>query len=461
MTVNRRHRTRHAALAIATAAAFALAPATAPAAETAQPPSHLTAYNLDWLNYLAPQDMPSTRYAVCVVDSGLMVTQDTPADSPAGPVLERLATDDGPGFPQGTAEQQLHGSHMTMAINAPVNDWGTIGVSTWIPVVSVRAMVENELRFRSDAYRKGIDSCATAATRLPIAVVNLSLGCDCEVSDAEQARIVDAAGRARDRSVGVVASAGNTAGAGTGIPARLANIFAIGAANSAGGLCSYSSFDARVDVLAPACPVEWADPFTGDPFATDNGGSSTAAAITSALLAALRSLRPDAGYQQLETWIRESARIVDGRRVLDGELAANAAGLQAVVARARARMASVVPSPTPTASATPTATAAPQAPAADRLKSPAAAVAVFRRGVLRVAVARLPAAAQLRVVAEQLGELGLSKRRAVRAKRARRMAVRLPWRPDRITLSLESVREFGPASSRPVILRRISSNRYR
>src|SRR3954451_4597091 len=105
----------------AAASAFAFPAARARAAETPAPPAHLKAYNLDWLNYIDPQDLPPTRYAVCIVDSGLAVTPDTPPDDPTGPILRRLSTDGGPGEPQGTAEEQLHGTRMAMAAVAPQN----------------------------------------------------------------------------------------------------------------------------------------------------------------------------------------------------------------------------------------------------------------------------------------------------------------------------------------------------
>src|SRR3954453_8096327 len=103
---------------LATGAAFlgcAAVVAPSHAAETQAPPAHLQAYNLAWLNYIDPEDLPPTRYAVCIVDSGVAVTPDTPADDPSGPILRRLATDGGSGEPQGTSEEQLHGTRMAMA----------------------------------------------------------------------------------------------------------------------------------------------------------------------------------------------------------------------------------------------------------------------------------------------------------------------------------------------------------
>src|SRR4051812_11270443 len=217
------------------------------AAETTAPPAHLQAYNLAWLNYIDPQDLPASRYAVCIVDSGVAVTPDTPADDPSGPILRRLATDGGSGEPQGTADEQLHGTRMAMAAVAPQNDWGTIGAWTGGRVVSVRAMVNGESTFRADAYRRGIDQCLYAATTSPVAAISLSLGCaGCRFSDAELSSLDERIARAHKNGISVVAAAGNVAGGTTQLPAAAAGVVAVAAGNAAGQLCDYASFDAHV-----------------------------------------------------------------------------------------------------------------------------------------------------------------------------------------------------------------------
>ena len=60
--------------------------------------------------------------------------------------------------------------------------------------------------------------------------------------------------------------------------------------------------------------------------------------FASTLVALLRTLRPDAGRAAAEAWLRDGARPVWGRPVIDGEGAFRAAGLGAIVDRARARM---------------------------------------------------------------------------------------------------------------------------
>ena len=160
------------------AAALAVGAPAARADETAPPPAHLAAYNLAWLNYLDPADQPANPKAVCIVDSGVAVTPDTPADDPVnGPVLARLSTDGGPGEPQGNAPEQLHGTHMAAAAIAPQNGWGTIGTWTGGRIVSVRAMTNNANTFTSDGYRRGVLQCEKTGLAPHIAVVSLSLGC--------------------------------------------------------------------------------------------------------------------------------------------------------------------------------------------------------------------------------------------------------------------------------------------
>ncbi len=171
-----------AAAAAAVVAAFCVAPA-ARAAETAAPPSHLVAYNLDWLNYLDPADVPAVRPAVCLVDSGVRITPDTPADSPEGPIIARLAVDGGSGEPQGETDAHLHGTRMAMAMAAPQNDWGTIGTWTAARVVSVRGTTAGEETFRPRVLREGHRCLPPLSERhreATIAAINLSLGCgDC------------------------------------------------------------------------------------------------------------------------------------------------------------------------------------------------------------------------------------------------------------------------------------------
>ncbi|MFP5372962.1 MAG: S8 family serine peptidase, partial [Actinomycetes bacterium] len=412
-----------------------------------------------------------TRYAVCIVDSGLLVTPDTPAESAGGPILERLATDGGSGEPQGTAEEQLHGTRMAMAAVAPVNDWGTIGAATWVRVVSVRAMVAGETTFRDSAYRKGLTLCQNAAGRHPIGAASLSLSCNCDLGADENVLLQDAVGRAHATGISVAAGAGNTSGAPTGAPASYPGVVAVAAGSGSGGLCSYSTFDSRVDVLGPACPVDAGNPVTGMPTYDSFGGSSTATVTAATLLVALRTLRPDATHEQVEAWVRDSARVVDGRRVLDAEAAARSGGLGAVVDRARSRMPSAAPPLTSTS--VPDTTPPPsdtkdagsrrdhRRSAGDRIPRPRGARARWSGGALTVAIASRRFRTALSVSAEYVGEFGKVQRRVRRTRRADRLTIKLRRAPGRVVVRLVDQREFGRPASKPLILSRGRSGRYR
>ena len=47
----------------------------------AQNGTQMPPYGLDWIGHIAPEDLPPSRMAVCVVDSGLPVTPDLPPDA--------------------------------------------------------------------------------------------------------------------------------------------------------------------------------------------------------------------------------------------------------------------------------------------------------------------------------------------------------------------------------------------
>jgi hypothetical protein len=158
-------------LALATIAA----PATsARAAESTWPTAQATAANAEWVPYLDPPPKPA---AICLVDSGVNITPDTPADSPDGPIVKRLALDGGTGEAAGTTWEALHGTRMAMVAGAPMNDWGTVGMWPGVRIVSVRAMPMGETTFPFDVYTQAVSVCRAWAPRTGIAVVNLSLGC--------------------------------------------------------------------------------------------------------------------------------------------------------------------------------------------------------------------------------------------------------------------------------------------
>ena len=121
------------------------------------------------------------------------------------------------------------------------------------------------------------------------------------------------------RSVNVVAGAGNNGGA-VGYPARFPLALAVGANDSAGELCAFSSRGESLDLTALGCGVEVSWPGGG---IGQGSGTSYSTPLVSGVLAALRAYRPDLSAHDAERLVLENMR---GRR-LDARSLFRAAGL--------------------------------------------------------------------------------------------------------------------------------------
>ena len=112
---------------------------------------------------------------ICLFDTGVAVTPDTPATSDAGPIMAMLSVfQDDPLAGDQTA--MVHATRLAAAIAAPRNGWGIVGIWPGAQIVSVKASADG--LFDSAAALRGITICrqwAIQANR-KIAVVNLSLG---------------------------------------------------------------------------------------------------------------------------------------------------------------------------------------------------------------------------------------------------------------------------------------------
>lgn len=340
---------------------------------------------------------------------------------------------------------------MAMAAIAPQNDWGTIGTWPGGRVIGIRATTNNELFLRMAAYDRALLLCTKATQHFAIAAVVWSLNCSpCQPTATDSLYLEDSIVSAHQRGISVVASSGNVPGSGNQFPADQPGVFSVAAGAHSGALCSESSFDGGVDVLGPGCPVYTADPLTGAPQQFQDGGSSTAAAVTATSMAALRSLRPDASFEQVEHWIRTTVHEVDGRPVLDGAAAARLAGLGDVVDRAHARM---------PAAATPAQFHAEQALAPSTTPAPASAQiglglrrlhkpvdphVRWKKGVLRVSVTDRPTNALLQVSSW----LRKGRRNRTVTRDTNRVMMRLGASPRHVTLryvpSFDSYNQASP-----------------
>src|SRR5436190_19962630 len=134
----------------------ALSATSAAADESPMPTTQAVAANADWVPYLDPPAKPA---AVCLVDSGVDVTPDTPADSPDGPIVKRIALDGGPGTAANSTWEGGHGTRMAVVGAAPANGWGAVGFWPGARIVSIRAMPAEATTFPFDTYSKAIDLC--------------------------------------------------------------------------------------------------------------------------------------------------------------------------------------------------------------------------------------------------------------------------------------------------------------
>jgi hypothetical protein len=320
--------------AVAAAALFlclaAVVPALARADESAWPTAQAKAYNFDWVPYLDPPAHPA---AICLVDSGVDITPDTPADSPDGPILERTSLDGGPG----TGIDSDHGTYMAMAAGAPMNGWGTVGLWPGLRIVSVRAMPQGQTTFPFDSYQNALRECELRSGRDHVTVVNLSLACSCAYTSAQAATLENRVTEAHARyGLNVVASAGN-AGGSVEMPAAASGVVAVGASDLSGSKCAFSSQGPRLDLLAPGCDLDGAIARIGQPMIHWAGGTSAAAAIAASSLALLRSYRTDLTWDAAETVVKESATGTSDRPALNLERAFRTVGLDELVDAAKAR----------------------------------------------------------------------------------------------------------------------------
>ncbi len=134
----------------------------------------------------------------------------------------------------------------------------------------------------------------------------------------------------------MLAAAGNSGG-GLESPANSPGVIPVAAGDTfSSSLCSYASYAPGV-LVGPGCGIDISQ--AGQPVSTDGGGSSSATVFASTLVALLRTLRPDASREAAEQWLRQGGVNAAGQPVINGEQSARAAGLGAIVDRAKARMA--------------------------------------------------------------------------------------------------------------------------
>ena len=379
-----------------------------------------------FLQYAPP---PATPGVVCLVDSGVDPSPDT-SSSIAGSYAIDGSTDTSDELSKINPRIQPgnhpsgHGTYMAMMMAAPQNGWGMVGIApTSVRVYNVKALPAGQTTFPFSYYANAIQHCRFRTSVDPgLVAVNLSLGNGQAPSSSDLATLQNDVAAARtDGHLNVIAAAGNTGGS-VEYPAAVSGVFAVGGtdANPAnlGVFCSFSNRGPQLQVLAPGCGSQ-PEPSGGngvDMAFEDDGspalgqGTSQAAALVSAALAAMRAYSPTITVSQAEQCVT-STEVRGGN--LDVAQAFRACGLGSIVDQGTAAyQAANTPAPSPAAASPSAAGAAaistPVAPPSGKatlvLPLPRLGAVTFRRHTLGVHALNLPNGAQMTVsVARRVG----------------------------------------------------------
>lgn len=412
---------------------LALLPSPPALAEQPAVTSQARTANAAFLAYAPPP--PGGAVSVCLVDTGVDPNPDT-----EHAIVLRDAMDGGD---PGDGGPTKHGTSMAMTMAGPENGWGSVGAWPHVRIVSIRASAPGETYFPFSAYRLALERCRKRAAATGISVANLSLG-GVGASPAEAELLGEQIDKARSAGMNVVAAAGN-GGGGVEMPAAVPGAFAVGGVDAGSYACPFSATGAGLDILTQGCGLEVATP-DGRPARGD--GTSDAAAFVSALIAALRTYRPDLGVSEAESALLSTARQTASGPVVDAEAAFCALGLSHVVDEGNATRAERE-GPQETAGA-PLPAPGPGEPAPDTTRHPKpprphVSARFSRSGVVALRIRNLrPDDVVLVAVTERLnrGEFGLRRRVLRRRSASLRVRVRGPgWR---ISVRLESPAGRGP-----------------
>lgn len=286
-------------------------------AETSPTPQAV-GLNATWMQYLPP---PAVNPVICVVDTGVDITPDT------APILvDRLSV---------TVDQSVddvapgagHGTIVASIIGAPRNGVGSVGLWPHARIVSVRA-TDDASQIQWQRYSVALTRCATWSG---VVAISLSLGGE-SPSNPYYAYFVDAVDAVRRRGTSVLAAAGNSGGH-IDYPAATPGVIPVATNINGGLLCTFASREAGI-LSAPGCGAIGSG---RGGMVVRIDGSSFATPLVATVIASLRAYRPDLSRQQAEDLIVSTSRQQwDGSRAIDVEAAYAAAGLNQIMAEAKA-----------------------------------------------------------------------------------------------------------------------------
>lgn len=220
-----------------------------------------------------------------------------------------------------------HGTHIAGIIAALNNGVGMVGVVPNALIMPVKVMKDQNSKSdvqSADAFAYGINYAVDNGAD----VINMSLGWP---RSLETPALRQAVQRALGAGIPIVAAAGNNNSAEPLFPCAYDGVICVAASSIDGNFAGFSNFGGHVDTIAPGESILGLNPILLEPeFFSVHGfelrsGTSQAAPLVTALVAALKAKNPETTIDQLFAKLYQADQNKDKNKyVLGGEATWNA-----------------------------------------------------------------------------------------------------------------------------------------
>ena len=259
---------------------------------------------------------PGGAGTVCIIDSGV----DTDTDA-ASAIVKRFAYDGGSPDDVGAlgddgTQYPKHGTYVAGVIASQIDGTGSSGIWPRARIVSVRVFASQSSGTTAARY---IDAIARCRLEPNVKAINLSLA-GLAATKSQLDELENAIVRAReDYGINVVAAGGNQALPMVAYPALFPSVLAVGAIAASGGRWAASNYGTGLDISTLGDDVCLSH--QGETGLGQGHGTSFAAPIVSAVIAAMRSYAPTLTVDQAEQALLDSAKTTAAGKTLDAAAA--------------------------------------------------------------------------------------------------------------------------------------------
>lgn len=259
---------------------------------------------------------PGGAGTVCIIDSGV----DTDTDA-ASAIVKRFAYDGGSPDDVGAlgddgTQYPKHGTYVAGVIASQIDGSGSSGIWPRARIVSVRVFASSSSGTTAARY---IDAIARCRLEPNVKAINLSLA-GLAATKSQLDELENAIVRAReDYGINVVAAGGNQALPMVAYPAQFPSVLAVGAVAASGGRWAASNYGTGLDISTLGDDVCLSH--QGETGLGQGHGTSFAAPIVSAVIAAMRSYAPTLTVDQAEQALLDSAKATAAGKTLDAAAA--------------------------------------------------------------------------------------------------------------------------------------------